>query len=53
METESSSSAAEEDKPVQSSSMSLTEKLDATIKSDVIEKSKPLDNNNMKHLQKN
>ena len=50
--TESSSSAAEEEKTVQSSSMSLTEKLDAAIKSDVIEKSEPLDNNNTKHLQK-
>ena len=41
-----------EDKPVQSSSMIPTEKLDAATKSAVIEKkSKPLDNN-MKHLQK-
>ena len=32
--------------------MSLTEKLDAAIKSAVIEKSEPLDNNNTKHLQK-
>ena len=47
--TESSSSVTEEEKPVQSSSMSLTEKLDATIKSTVIEKSEPLVNNNMKH----
>ena len=50
--TESSLGAAEEDKPVQSSSMSLTEKLDGAIKSAVIEKSEQLDNNNMKHLQK-
>ena len=45
--TESSSGAAEEDKPVQSSSVSLTEKLDAAIKSAVIEQSEPLHNNNM------
>ena len=49
--TESSSSAAVAEKTVQSSSMSLTEKLEATIKSgSVIEKSEPLDNNNMKYL---
>ena len=32
--------------------ISITETLDAAIKSVVIEKSEPLDNNNMKHLQK-
>ena len=50
--TESSSSVAEEEKPVQLASMSLTQKLDATIKSAVIEKSEPLDNNKMKHFKK-
>ena len=48
----SSSSATEEEKTVQSSSMGITEKLDGAIKTAVIEKSEPLDNNNMKHIQK-
>ena len=50
--TESSSSAAEEERPVQSSSMSLTEKLDAAMIRVTCEKSERLVKNNMKHIQK-
>ena len=42
--TKSYSSASEEDKTVQSSSMILIEKLAVVIRSGVLEKSEPLDN---------